>query len=97
MDVLWGITLFLFGSLVPGCVVASVVVDRRDSLALVTLGTVLGVFVLPLLSFSLAVLIRTNLGPGLILSVGLLVTLLALSYSLRARQLRASGQSDQPE
>jgi Kef-type K+ transport system membrane component KefB len=86
MDFLWGLALFLFGSLTPGIAVASLVVDRRDTLALLTLGTVLGVFVVPFLSFSLALLLGTRISPALILCVGLGVTFPAVLYSVLSRR-----------
>ena len=92
MSLVWGILLFVFGSLAPGLAVAAVTVDRTDRGLLLTVGTVLGVFVLPLLTFSVAMLVGTNIGPQLILTVGVLVALGAAGVErVRRRRRRKVG------
>ncbi|MEE2829972.1 MAG: hypothetical protein VX498_12350 [Myxococcota bacterium] len=77
MDLLWGIFLFLGSSLAPGIALAWLLLGDRDRITLLTVGTVLGVFALPLFHFSLAMVLGTNIRPPVMLGLGLAVILVA--------------------
>jgi|GEM_PF-5671162 len=67
---------FLYVTIVPGLALAYTALDKRDVLAWVTIGLVLGVFGLPILYFTLAMILRTNINPTLLLSTSTVVLLI---------------------
>jgi hypothetical protein len=99
MNLVWGILLFVFGSLLPGLAVAAVALDRTDRGMVLTVGTVLGVFVLPLLTFSVAILFGTYMSPWLFLAVGFVVVLGAVGFErVRSQRLgKAKSTSSEQE
>ncbi len=69
MALLGGLLLFVVGALAPGLALARLLVPDGDWTSQMVLGTALGVFALPFLHFSLAVLLGTNFNAALILGV----------------------------
>jgi hypothetical protein len=73
MSVLTGLLLFVVGCVLPGLLVATALIRDREPLAVWTVGLVVAVFCLPTLQFSAAILMRTNIGPAVVLGVGAVV------------------------
>ncbi len=73
MGIAAGTLLFAVGCVLPGLLVATVLIRDREPLAVWTLGIVIGVFCLPLVQFSAAMLLRTNINAVLVLAVGAVV------------------------
>ncbi|MEC8025961.1 MAG: hypothetical protein VX223_18660 [Myxococcota bacterium] len=71
------IALFLYAIVLPGIALACVWLQSDEWLLTVTLGTAIGVFTLPLLAFSLAVLVRTHISATFILIQGTVVLAIA--------------------
>ena len=67
--------VFCYVTIVPGLALATTALEKRDVLAWVTIGLVLGVFGLPILYFTLAMILRTNINPTLLLSTSTVVLL----------------------
>ncbi len=72
MSVVLGLLLFAFGSLLPGFVLAYALLRDSEPVVLVTAGTIAGVFGLPSLHFSLALLLGRSVSVGLVLAVAVL-------------------------
>lgn len=78
MPLITGLLLFVVGCLLPGLLVATALLRDREPLAVWTLGIAVGVFCLPTLQFSAAILLRTNIGPPIVLGVGAVVGIAAV-------------------
>lgn len=78
MSLLTGLLLFVVGCVLPGLLVATALVRDREALPVWTLGLVIGVFCLPTLQFSAAILLHTNIGPPVVLGVGAVVGVTAV-------------------
>ena len=75
--VLIDIALFLYAVVLPGIALTRLWLERDEVLLILTLGAAVGVFTLPLLAFSLAVLLRTHISPMFILLQGTVVLAIA--------------------
>lgn len=73
MGLLAGTLLFVAGCVLPGVLVATALLRDREPLAVWTVGLVIGVFCLPTLQFSVAMLLGTRIGPPVVLGVAALV------------------------
>ena len=67
--------VFCYVTIVPGLALAYTTLEKRDVLAWTTLGIVLGVFGLPVLYFTIAMILRTNINPTLLLGTSTVVLL----------------------
>ena len=67
--------IFVYVTAVPGMALAYATLDTQDSLAWMLVGLVLGIFGLPVLYFSLAMVVGTNINPVLLLSTSTLILL----------------------
>tara|TARA_Y100001968_G_C19298088_1_gene687633 strand:+ start:392 stop:664 length:273 start_codon:yes stop_codon:yes gene_type:complete len=89
MSLLSGLLLFAYGTLLPGLALAFVLFDEREPLALSSLGLGLGLLVLPLLHFSLAILLDTHIHPTGITATSTVV--LAVCLLAHRRRSGSSG------
>ena len=71
------IALFLYAIVLPGIAMARVFLREAETLLAVTLGAAIGIFTLPLLAFSIAVMARTHISAALILTQGTVVLAVA--------------------
>ena len=83
--------LFVYAVVLPGVALAKLWFDPDEVLLTLTLGTAFGVFTLPLLAFSLAVLLRTHISPTFILIQGTVV--LAISGGILWRRKRTKREA----
>ncbi len=67
--------IFVYVTAVPGVAVAYATLNKQDSLAWMLVGLVLGIFGLPVLYFTLAMILGTNINPVLLLSTSTLILL----------------------
>ncbi len=67
--------IFVYVTAVPGMALAYATLDKQDSLSWMLVGLVLGIFGLPVLYFSLAMVVGTNINPVLLLSTSTLILL----------------------
>ena len=81
--------LFLYAVVAPGVCAAWLFLGERDPLVLAILGTVIGLFVMPVVTFVLAMAFRTHITPLLVLGTAT-VALAAMTYRL-LRVRRAAG------
>lgn len=82
--------LFLYAVVAPGLALAWVAMDDRDPLVLGTVGLTIGLFGLPVVCFTIAVVFRTHISSGLIVGVG--TTVLAAVGALHLwRRRRITG------
>ena len=84
-SVLLGLLIFGYGSLAPGLALAWIMLDEPDTLSLVTVGASLGIFAVPLVHFTIAVMLGTHISPLGITGVSTL--LLAACGGLAYRRL----------
>lgn len=89
-----GLLLFLLGSIAPGTALAWLLLRDRDPLAVGTIGVVLGVFVLPSAYFALAMVLRTNVHPALI--IGISAAILAIAGWRHAASRRRGAVAGGP-
>jgi len=65
--------VFLYAVAAPGIALAWVALEDRDPVVLGAAGLAIGIFALPVLDFTLAVMLRTHISPPLLLSVATLI------------------------
>lgn len=70
--------LLIYALVLPGVAVVHAVLKTRDPLTLGAAGATLGVFGLPFLDFAVAMMLRTHISAGLILSVSTAVLVAAV-------------------
>ena len=84
LSLLLGFVLFVYGTLLPGFAIAWIMLRDRDALTMGVLGLTIGVLALPLVHFSIAILLGTHIH-----AMGIVTTssgILALSYVAHRRQ-----------
>lgn len=86
MALLGGLLLFVVGALAPGLALARLLLPGNDRASQLVTGAVLGIFGLPFLHFSLAILLGTNFSVALILGVAAPFVLTAALVEAKARK-----------
>lgn len=84
LSLLLGLMLFVYGTLLPGIALAWIMLSDRDPLVLGVLGLTIGILALPLVHFSIAIVLGTHIH-----ALGIVATssvILALSYGVHRRQ-----------
>lgn len=86
------VLLFLYAVVAPGVAIAWVSLSDPDPVVLVGVGLTIGVFCLPVLDFTLAMLLRTHINPPLLLGVGTAVLVCSAGlHRWRSRRAEAGG------
>ena len=89
LSLLLGLVLFAYGTLLPGFAIAWIMLRDRDPLTMGVIGLTIGVLALPLVHFSIAILLGTHIH-----ALGIVATsscILALSYVAHRRQESAGA------
>lgn len=69
LSLLLGLLLFAYGTVLPGLALAWTMLRDPDPLLLAVLGLTIGILVLPLLHFSVALLLQTHIhAPGIVIT-----------------------------
>ena len=84
LSLLLGLMLFVYGTLLPGLALAWIMLEDPDPLVLGVLGLTIGLLVLPLLHFSIAVLLGTHIHAFGIVATSTVI--LALGHWLHHRK-----------
>ena len=82
------VLVFLYALVLPGLLAARVVLGDKDPVVWIPTGLVIGPFCIPVIDYSLAVLLRTHISPALVLGVSS-----ALLVGIGAVHLRARRQA----
>jgi hypothetical protein len=69
------VLLFAYAALAPGLAIAWVTLERKDPLLIGTVGTTVGLLGIPLMNFVAAMLLRTHIHAGLLLSTSTIIML----------------------
>ena len=72
------VLIFIYAVAAPGIAVTWAFLEEREPLAVISIGLTVGVFCLPVLDFSVAVLLGTYISPMLVLTVATAVMALAM-------------------
>ncbi len=92
------LVVFCFATVAPGLAVAWLALGRRDALTLGTFGVAIGVFLMPVLDFAVAMAFDTHIGPAVV--VGVATTVLAVVAAIqgwRWSSARAARQQTRNE
>ncbi len=84
LSLLLGLGLFVYGTILPGLALAWIMLGDRDPLVLGVLGLTIGILALPLVHFSLAVVLGTHIH-----ALGIVITssvILTMTYAVHRKQ-----------
>ncbi len=85
------ILVFLYALVLPGLLAARLVLKDTDAVVWIPTGLVLGPFCIPVIDYTLAVLLRTHISPALVLGVSTALLIGIGAFHLRARRKTAAA------